>query len=123
MAYNQIPSFVLLTLLVNALLSLSGHTFSAEARNLQETTLSKPELPKPELPTLPKPELPPLPEIPTLPKPDFPTLPEPEVPKMPELPPLPHIPDLPQPTLPTIHSLPKDLPIPFFSPPHSTTSP
>ncbi|XVF67269.1 hypothetical protein PTKIN_Ptkin10aG0107000 [Pterospermum kingtungense] len=99
MAYHQFPSFILPTLLVT-LISLSGHAFLAEARNLQETTL-------------PKPELPPLPEIPTLPI----NLPEPE------LPPLPEIPGLPKPTLPTIPSLPKDLPVPFFSPPHSTSSP
>ncbi|KAF5196748.1 Thyroid adenoma-associated protein-like protein [Thalictrum thalictroides] len=95
-----------------------------------------PTLPKPELPSLPKNEVPKLPEVPALPKPELPSLPKNEVPKLPEVPALPkpelpkievpklpELPEVPKPTLPTIPTLPKDLPIPSLSPPHSTPSP
>ncbi|KAK5770471.1 hypothetical protein PVK06_046621 [Gossypium arboreum] len=102
MAYNHFPSLLLPTLLVALLSFNADESLGAEARSLQETT------------TLPKLEFPPFPGIPTLPKPDLP------VPKLPELP---EIPGLPKPELPTIPTLPKDLPFPFFSPPHATTNP
>ncbi|KAK3231037.1 hypothetical protein Dsin_002918 [Dipteronia sinensis] len=138
MAYKQ-NSSILYPLLLTALLLISGNEALASRRLLDTTHPTVPELPKPELPhlptiptlplpkvelpPLPKPELPALPHAPTLAKPELPPLPKPELPKMPELPALPHLLDLPKPTLPTIPSLPKDLPIPSFFPPHSTTSP
>ncbi|KAK2659892.1 hypothetical protein Ddye_006425 [Dipteronia dyeriana] len=144
MANNQ-NSSILYPLLLTALLLISGNEALASRRLLDTTHPTVPELPKPELPhlpaipTLPKPELPPLPKVelpplpkpelpsaphaPTLAKPELPPLPKPELPKMPELPALSHFPDLPKPTLPTIPSLPKDLPIPSFFLPHSTTNP
>ncbi|XP_034675966.1 protein PELPK1-like [Vitis riparia] len=151
MAHHHDQS-ILLPLLLITLSLMSCKEVFASRHLLEETTLPKvPELPKPELPplptlpTFPKPELPPLPHIPTLPESTLPTLPKPElptvphvpalekpeqsplpkldVPKLPEVPPLPHLPDLPKPTLPTVPTLPKDIPFPSLSPPHSTTSP
>ncbi|RVW56089.1 hypothetical protein CK203_105440 [Vitis vinifera] len=151
MAHHHDQS-ILLPLLLITLSLMSCKEVFASRHLLEETTLPKvPELPKPELPPLPTlptfpiPELPPLPHIPTLPESTLPTLPKPElptvphvpalekpelsplpkleVPKLPEVPPLPHLPDLPKPTLPTVPTLPKDIPFPSLSPPHSTTSP
>ena len=151
MAHHHDQS-ILLPLLLITLSLMSCKEVFASRHLLEETTLPKvPELPKPELPplptlpTFPKPELPPLPHIPTLPESTLPTLPKPElptvphvpalekpelsplpkleVPKLPEVPPLPHLPDLPKPTLPTVPTLPKDIPFPSLSPPHSITSP